>query len=122
MGESKFESSKRNRYIRLLGRFTNGILSWLSKAENPTKEQYDSKVDMNFRFLEKNESVTLYKSEYNELEALAQKILDFRSSDTDIETIKEELSYTQNQLEKKVNARRYKKEKHTSSRTQDGWD
>jgi len=122
MGESKFESSKRNRYIRLLGRFTNGILSWLSKAENPTKEQYDSKVDMNFRFLEKNESVTLYKSEYNELEALAQKILDFRSSETDIETIKEDLSHAQNQLEKKVNARRYKKEKHTSSRTQDGWD
>lgn len=122
MGESKFESSKRNRYIRLLGRFTSGILSWLSKAEYPTKEQYDSKVDMNFRFLEKNESVTLYKSEYNELEALAQKILDYRSSETDIETIKEELSHAQNQLEKKVNARRYKKEKHTSSRTQDGWD
>lgn len=122
MGESKFESSKRNRYIRLLGRFTSGILSWLSKAENPTKEQYDSKVDMNFRFLEKNESVTLYKSEYNELEALAQKILDFRSSETDIETIKEELSYAQNQLEKKVNARRYKKEKHSSDRRQDGWD
>lgn len=90
MGVSKEENSKRLRYIRLLGRFISGIISWLSKAQNPTKEQYDQKVDMNFRFLE-NEAVKLYKDEYTELEALGQKILDFRASDTDIETIKEEL-------------------------------
>lgn len=122
MAESKFENSKRNRYIRLLGRFTSGILSWLAKAETPTKEQYDSKVEMNFRFLEKNEAVKLYKDEYGDLEAIAQKILDYRNSDTDIETIRDELFYLQNQWEKKVNSRRYKKEKHVSGRGQDGWD
>lgn len=121
MGESKLENSKRLRYIRLLGRFISGILSFLAKSDHPTKEQYDQKVDMNFRFLEKNEAVKLYKDEYTELEALGQKILDFRASDTDIETIKEELFYAQNQLEKRVNARRYKKSKH-DNHARDGWD
>ncbi|ADR33069.1 hypothetical protein Sulku_0402 [Sulfuricurvum kujiense DSM 16994] len=120
MNASKEENSKRLRYIRLLGRFISGIISWLSKAQSPTKEQYDQKVDMNFRFLEKNEAVKLYKDEYTELEALGQKILDFRASENDIETIKEELFYAQNQLEKRINARRYKKSKH-DNHTTDGW-
>ena len=120
MSVSKEENSKRLRYIRLLGRFISGILSYLAKSDHPTKEQYDQKVDMNFRFLEKNEAVKLYKDEYMELEALGQKILDFRAGDTDIETIKEELFYAQNQLEKRVNARRYKKSKHDNHAT-DGW-
>ncbi|MBN2869848.1 MAG: hypothetical protein JXK04_02720 [Campylobacterales bacterium] len=121
MAGSKFENSKRNRYIRLLGRFTSGILSFLAKSDHPSKEEYERRVDANFRFLEQNEAVKLYKDEYTELEALAQKILDFRASDTDIETIKEELFYAQNQWEKKVNARRYKKDKH-AGRADDGWE
>ncbi|WP_310439527.1 hypothetical protein [Sulfuricurvum sp.] len=120
MSVSKEENSKRLRYIRLLGRFISGILSYLAKSDHPTKEQYNQKVDMNFRFLEKNEAVKLYKDEYMELEALGQKILDFRASESDIETIKEELFYAQNQLEKRVNARRYKKSKHDNHAT-DGW-
>jgi len=75
---------------------------------------------MNFRFLEKNEAVKLYKDEYMELEALGQKILNFRTSDEEIKTIKEELFYAQNQLEKRVNACRYKKSKHDNHAT-DGW-
>ena len=120
MGESKTENAKRLRYIRLLGRFISGILSFLAKSDNPTKEQYDQKVDMNFRFLEKNEAVKLYKDEYLVLQALGQKILDFRASDEEIGTIKEELFYAQNQLEKRVNASRYKKSKHDNHAT-DGW-
>lgn len=121
MGAPKEENAKRLRYIRLLGRFVNGILSYLSKSDNPTKEQYNQKVDMNFRFLEKNEAVKLYKDEYMELEALGQKILNFRTSDEEIKTIKEELFYAQNQLEKRVNACRYKKSKH-DNHARDGWD
>lgn len=120
MRESKEENTKRLRYIRLLGRFVNGILSYLAKSEHPTKEQYDQKVDMNFRFLEKNGAVKLYKDEYMVLEALGQKILDFRAGDESIETVKEELFYAQNQLEKRVNARSYKKSKHDNHAT-DGW-
>lgn len=121
MAESKFENSKRNRYIRLLGRFTSGILSYLAKSEAPSKEEYDRRVDANFRFLEQNEAVKLYKDEYTELEALAQKILDYRVSDEEIQVIKEALLYAQNQWEKKVNARRYKKAKHTG-RKEEGWE
>ncbi len=120
MGAPKEENAKRLRYIRLLGRFVNGILSYLAKSDNPTKEQYDQKVDMNFRFLEKNEAVKLYKDEYMELEGLGQKILNFRNSDEAIATIKEELFYAQNQLEKRVNAARYKKSKH-DNHASDGW-
>lgn len=122
MNDSKLESSKRLRYVRLLGRFINGILSYLAKSENPSKEQYDQKVDMNFRFLEKNEAVKLYKDEYMALEALGQKILDYRNSDETIETIKEELFYAQNQLEKRVNNSRYKKDKHSTHAARDGWE
>ncbi len=68
----------------------------------------------------KNEAVKLYKDEYLVLEALGQKILDFRASDDEIETIKEELFYAQNQLEKRVNASCYKKSKHDNHAT-DGW-
>jgi hypothetical protein len=120
MASSKEENTKRLRYIRLLGRFVNGILSYLAKSDNPTKEQYDQKVEMNFRFLEKNEAVKLYKDEYMALEALGQKILNFKTSEESIETIKEELFYAQNQLEKRVNAARYKKSKH-DNHAQDGW-
>jgi len=121
MGAPKEENAKRLRYVRLLGRFVNGILSYLAKSDNPTKEQYNQKVDMNFRFLEKNEAVKLYKDEYMELEALGQKILNFRTGDEEIKTIKEELFYAQNQLEKRVNACRYKKSKH-DNHARDGWD
>jgi hypothetical protein len=105
----------------LLGRFTSGILSFLAKSDAPSKEEYDRRVDANFRFLEQNEAVKLYKDEYTELEALAQKILDFRASDEEIGTIREELLYAQNQWEKKVNARRYKKAKHVG-RQDEGWE
>ena len=121
MAKSKFENSKRLRYIRLLGRFISGILNYLAKSDSVTKEQYDQKVDTNFRFLENSEAVKLYKDEYAELEALGQKILDFRASEIEMEIIKKELFYAQNQLEKKINARRYKKDKHFG-RQKDEWN
>jgi hypothetical protein len=122
MASSKEENTKRLRYIRLLGRFVSGILAFLAKSDSPTREQYDQKVDMNFRFLEKNEAVKLYRDEYTELEALGQKILDLRASETKIEEIKEILFYAQNQLEKRANANRYKKDKHAKHAAKDGWE
>ena len=122
MASSKEENTKRLRYIRLLGRFVSGILSFLAKSDNPTREQYDQKVDMNFRFLEKNEAIKLYRDEYTELEALGQKILDLRASEAKVEEIKEILFYAQNQLEKRANANRYKKDKHVKHAAKDGWE
>lgn len=120
MANPKEENAKRIRYVRLLSRFVSGILSYLAKSDHPSKEQFDQKVTMNFRFLAKNEAVKLYKEEYIALEGMAQKILNFQNSDTDITTIKEELFYAQNQLEKRMNAVRYKKSKHDNY-AQDGW-
>ena len=60
------------------------------------------------------ESVALYKGEFSDLEDLANMILGFRHSDDEIETIKNKVLYSSNQLEKSVNSRKYKKDKHGS--------
>jgi hypothetical protein len=47
-------------------------------------------------------------------------MISYKGSSDDIQNIKEELLYSANQLEKSKNARRYKKEKHSSS-VYDDW-
>lgn len=115
MKNSKLDSAKRLKYIRLLERFNSSILAWLAKSAEPTKDEYNKRVAQNFRFLENFESVELYKDNYNSLESLAQKILDFASSTKEIDEIKNELFYIQNQLEKSKNSRKYKKSKYNSN-------
>jgi hypothetical protein len=115
------ENTKRLRYIRVLERFTHSITNYLFKAEEVTKEVFDKKVDNNRRYLDRTEKVALYKGEFNELEKLVEKILGYRDSDVDIEEIKQDVLYTANQIEKSMNQRQYKKDKHSSSKFKD-WE
>ena len=115
------ENTKRLRYIRVLERFTHSIINYLFKAEEVTKEVFDKKVDNNRRYLDRTEKVALYKGEFNELEKLVEKILGYRDSDVDIEEIKQDVLYTANQIEKSMNQRQYKKDKHSSSKFKD-WE
>ena len=45
-----------------------------------------------------------------------RKIVDYRESEEEIETLKENILYTANQIEKSMNRRRYKKDKHASDK------
>jgi len=112
----KIENTQRLRYIRVLERFMKSITSYLAKSEEISREVFDKKVDNNRKYLERIEPVALYKGEFGDLEKLVKKILLFREGDDEIETIREELLYAANQLEKSINNRRYKKDKHTADK------
>ena len=115
-GTKQLQNSKRLRYIRILERFLKSITSYLFKVENVSKEVFDKKVDNNLKYLERTEKIPLYKGEYSDLEKLVEKIVEFRNSDKSIEDIKSELLYAANQIEKSVNRRRYKKDKHSGEK------
>ena len=115
------DNTKRLRYIRVLERFTGSIVNYLSKVDEPSKEVFDKKVDNNRRYLDRTEKIALYKGAFNELEKLVEKILLYRESDTEIDEIKKEVVYAANQIEKSVNQRQYKKDKHTTSKFKD-WE
>ncbi len=118
---SKVDNAKRLRYIRVLERFSSSIVNYLFKSENISKEVYDKKITNNLRYLQRTESVALYKGEYNDLEKLIKQMIAFKESDKEIGDIKEEVLYQANQIEKSINNRRYKKDKHTSDKYRD-WD
>jgi len=115
------DNTKRLRYIRVLERFTSSIVNYLTKVDESTKEVYNKKVDNNKRYLDRIEKIALYKGEFNELEKLVDKILLYRDSDKEIDEIKKDILYNANQIEKSVNQRQYKKDKHSSSKFQD-WE
>ncbi len=121
MAVSKADNAKRLRYIRILERFSQSIITYLFKSETFSKEVYDKKVDSNIRYLERTEAVPLYKSDYSDLEALIHKMIAYRNGEEDIETIRTELLYQANQIEKSMNRRRYKKDKHESDMFKD-WE
>ncbi len=115
------DNTKRLRYIRVLERFTSSVINYLTKVDEPTKEVFNKKVDNNRRYLDRIEKIALYKGEFNELEKLVEKIVLYRESDKEIDVIKKDLLYSANQIEKSVNQRQYKKDKHTSSQFKD-WE
>jgi len=118
---SKADNAKRLRYIRVLERFSNSIVNYLFKSDNISKEVYDKKIANNIRYLERVESVALYKGEYNDLEKLIKQMISFKESEKEIADIKEEILYQANQIEKSINRKRYKKDKHTSDKYKD-WE
>jgi len=115
------ENSNRLRYIRALERFHKSIVSYLSNSEELTKERYDKKIDNALRVYNRVEEIALYKGELQDLQKLVKKMIAYKKSDTDIESIKEDLLYSSNQLDKSKNARRYKKDKHSKSKY-DEWE
>ncbi len=117
----KEENSKRLRYIRILERFTRSIINYLTKSERLSKEGFDRKVDNNLRYVNRVQKVALYKGAFSELETMANQMLAFRNSDESIEMIKSELLYVANQLEKSVNSKKYKKDKHSSQKYEE-WE
>ena len=115
------DNAMRLRYIRALERFHKGIVSYLSTTSNISKEGYDKKIENSLKVLQRVDEISLYKGELQDLQKLVKKIISYKESDKDIVDIKEEILYESNQLEKSKNARRYKKDKHSSSKFEE-WE
>jgi len=110
------ENANRLKYIRALERFQKSIISYLSNNADATKEIYDKKVDNALRLLSRVDEVQIYKGELQDLESLVKKMISYRDTKEDIESIQNDLLYLSNQLDKSKNARRYKKDKHSKSK------
>jgi hypothetical protein len=119
--EKKVQNAQRLRYVRLLERFFNSIVSYLSKSDAPTKEQYIKRIKNNARYLDRMESVPLYKSELTDLENLVKKMRQLAESDESIESISSSILHAANKLEQSQNNRRYKKDKHKGDAFKD-WE
>ncbi len=115
------ENSNRLRYVRALQRFQKSMLSYLSNSDALTKEKYDKKIENALKLLNRVEESQIYKGELQDLQAHVKKMIAYKNSQTDIESIKEDILYSANQLEKSKNAKRYKKDKHSHSKFQD-WE
>ena len=110
------ENANRLRYIRALERFKKSILSYLNNSESLVKEQYDKKIENALKPLQRVEEIQLYKGELQDLQMFVKKMIEYKESEDDMESIKEALLYGANQLEKSKNAKRYKKDKHSHSK------
>jgi len=115
------DNSNRLRYIRALERFHKGMISYLMNTSELTQKGFDKKIENSLKLLSRVEEIDLYKGELKDLQTLVKKMISYKESDEDIVNIKEELLYSANQLDKSKNAKRYKKDKHTSSKFED-WD
>ncbi len=119
--DKRVENAQRLRYIRLLERFFNSVISYLIKSEEPTKENYIKRIENNSKYMDRTEPVALYKSELNDLEALVKKMRNLALSDMNIEEISEDILRSANKLEQNNNDRRYKKDKHKNDQYKD-WE
>lgn len=115
------ENASRLRYIRALERFHKSVISYLSGTQELTKEGYDKKITNALKLLQRVEEIALYKGDLQDLQKLVSKMIALKQSDKEIEVIKDEILYTSNQLDKTKNARKYKKDKHTSLKYKD-WE
>lgn len=115
------DSSNRLRYIRALERFHKSILSYLANTPELTKKSFNKKIDNALKLLNRIDAIDLYKGELKDLQTLVKKISSLKDSEKTIEEIKEDILYSSNQLDKNKNAKRYKKDKHVSTKYDD-WE
>jgi hypothetical protein len=115
------DNATRLRYIRALERFHKSIISYLLNTPELSKDSFDKKIDNSLKLLNRIEEIALYKGELQELQNLVKKIILFKDSDNDIDSIKDEILYTSNQLDKSKNAKRYKKDKYAKDKFKD-WE
>lgn len=119
--QKAIDNSNRLRYIRALERFHKGMISYFMNTPELSTKGFEKKIDNSLKLLNRVEEIPLYKGELQELQKLVKKIAAFKGSDKAIEDIKDEIMYSSNQLDKSKNARRYKKDKYTSSQYDD-WE
>ncbi|CAI6151977.1 MAG: hypothetical protein SPLUMA2_SPLUMAMAG2_01352 [uncultured Sulfurimonas sp.] len=119
--QKAIDNANRLRYIRALERFHNGMISFLLNTPELTPKSLNKKIDNSVKLLKRISEIDLYKGELKDLQTLVKKMIAYKDSEDDIESIKEAILYASNQLDKSKNAKRYKKDKHANSMFDD-WE
>jgi len=119
--QKAIDNSTRLRYIRALERFHKSIISYFTNTPDLTMQGFEKKLENSMKLLNRIEEIVLYKGELQELQKLVKKMISYKDSQKEIEDIKNEILYASNQLDKSKNAKRYKKDKHISSKYSD-WE
>lgn len=115
VSEKKLEESQRLRYIRLLERTANSIVIFVQKSEVLSFETLSKRVTSKLDLLNKGTKVALRKGDYLDLESFVYALPEKIASSESIETLKQQIVYEYNQLQKRANAKKYKKNKHAKS-------
>lgn len=121
VSQKVLDNTNRLRYIRALERFHKSIISYLLSTADLTHVSFNKKIDNASKLLNRTAEIALYKGELQDLQTLVKKMISYKDSEEEIETIREEILYASNQLDKSKNAKRYKKDKHNSSKFDD-WE
>jgi len=119
--QKAIDNSTRLRYIRALERFHKSIISYFMNTPELSMKGFQKKLEGSMKLLNRIEEIALYKGELQELQKLVKKMISYKESQKEIEDIKDDILYASNQLDKSKNAKRYKKDKHTSSKYSD-WE
>lgn len=119
--QKAIDNATRLRYIRALERFHKSMISYLMNTPELSIKGFQKKLDNALKLLNRIEEIDLYKGELKDLQNLVKKITALKESEKSIEDIKDEILYNSNQLDKNKNAKRYKKDKHTSTKYSD-WE
>ena len=119
--DKRIENAQRLRYIRLLERFFNSVISYLTKSEEPSVQNYQKHIANNSKYLDRTEPIALYKSELLALEELVKKMKSLATSELSIDEISRDILRSANKLEQSNNNRRYKKDKHKNDQFKD-WE
>jgi len=115
--DKREQDAKRLKYIRLLERFVRSVIGYLVKEENASFGGFKAKVTKQARLLNVAPKEELYKEEMAMLESFVEKLKSSASAECeDFASLREELLYQSNQLEKQKNQRKYKKDKHYRSK------
>lgn len=110
------DDANRLKYVRALERFHRSVVGFLISSSELSMQSYKKKIDSLVTWLDKVTPAKLYKGDLQDLQKLVKKMIDSSSLDVDILTLKEELLYASNQLQKSKNSKKYKKDKHQNYR------
>jgi len=105
------DSSARLKYVRLLDRFLYSIVSFLSKGEDKSIEQFRAKVKSSRKHLDAMEAQMLYREELLQLQKCVFRIYELSDSEESIENIKKEVLKSANLLDKNRQSKKHKREK-----------
>lgn len=115
--DKKEEDSKRLKYTRAIERFVRSVIGYLVKEEESTFEGFVERVHKQLEFVEKVEPVTIYKEEFQVVENFVNELIHIANGTCDDFTkLRNDLLHKSNQLHKRKNQKKYKKDKHQKSK------
>ncbi len=109
--DKKLNRHKRTIYTRILERFVNKCVSFVSKEEIE-KEDLNSFIDKHKGVVENAHKVPLHSEYFSELEKFVQWLIYLPSSSEKLEDLRPQIFHSANKLRKIQRQKTFKKDKH----------